>query len=118
MERSDPKYSGVTNWSLVHALIKACVAADAVLDPYSMPGDAGTEAKTLLADALKGVDEAHALAEKYAAQVAEFQKATLRDDDTLEDGDYPLISESDNDDDGKPEGIWISASCYVDLTED
>jgi hypothetical protein len=104
IDRSDPAYARVTNWSLVHDLIKACVAAS--------NGDL-----SLIEPALAAVDDAHTTNAKHRVAVAFFTDEMDRGDDTNGDGDCPLISLNEGEGD-EVDGIWISHCSYVDLTSE
>ncbi len=112
ISRTDERYPIVTNWTMVHDLIRAALRAKDALAP-----DADQVARNVAAayldTALMHVDEAHVTAERFRAKVQEFGEEKETGDDTNDDGTTPLISV--NDDDGEPCGIWISCCEYVEL---
>lgn len=118
MRREDEKYYQVTNWTLVHELIKAALKArEAVREGADQT--ARNIAIAHLDVVLMHVDEAHAMAEKHADTVKEFDIEKSIADDTNGDGPIPLISINEDDDaPGGVAGIWISMCEYVDLTRD
>jgi hypothetical protein len=123
MNRDNPSYAQVTNWTLVHELIRAALQAKAALAPEA-DATARNVAQVYLDKALMSVDEAHALNEKHRAAVAEFTDEQDRGDDTNGDGSCPMIGENEDYDEENYTapagvgGIWISHCSYVDLTKE
>lgn len=115
MDRNSDKYPHVTEWTLVHELIRAALRARFALINQDL-GAARDVALMYLDRALMSVDQTHETAEKFRAAVDEFNEEKATGDDTNSDGPTPLISINEEDD--GVAGIWISCCEYVNLTAD